>query len=208
MQTKNTWVIYSVCMILLAVCMVSTGCTSGQSGATASLASTSPATIAATPSQTTSSTTVSETILTTTVPHTVATAVTSSTGTPANNAIEVTLNSAEKQTSIGTVKPKESGRIYLILDVTIKNNDKTDDFEYTNASFALYDKTIQQTYVPVTSIVAGGLSNPFTTGMVPLKSEKTGQVVFSVKENSDSYKFTIYDSKGMVITSFDTVNVS
>jgi hypothetical protein len=208
MQTKDTLVVCSVCMILLAVCMVSTGCTSSESGGTAPVASTSPATIVATPSQTAPPSNAPVTIVTTAVPQTVATAVTSATATPVNNVIEITLNSAVTQTSIGTVKPKESGRIFLVLDVTIKNNDKTDDFEYTNSSFAVYDKTLQKTFVPVTSIVAGGLSNPFTSGMVPLKSEKTGQVVFSVKENSDSYKFTIYDSKGTEITSFDNINVS
>lgn len=206
MDINNKFVVICFCMVILTACMISAGCTSGQSNQVP--VQTTSLTALTTSTQTISSTTASETIVSTKVPTTTATVIPSTTEIPANGIISVTLNSAEKQTSIGTVKPKESGRIYLILDVTIKNNDKTEDFEYTNTSFALYDKTLQKTFVPVTSIVAGGLSNPFTSGMVPLKSEKTGQVVFSVKENSDSYKFTIYDSKGTVITSFDTINVS
>jgi uncharacterized membrane protein len=44
--------------------------------------------------------------------------------------------------------------------------------------------------------------------MIPLKSEKTGQIVFAVKDNSTSYKLSVYDSKGDEIYSFDNINVS
>ena len=210
MQTKNSLIICSVCMILLAACMVSTGCTSSESGGTTTpVVSTSPATIVATPSQTAPPSNAPATIVTTAVAQTVATTVTPATGTPANNVIEVSLNSAMKKTKLGTFNPK-SGNNFIVVDLTIKNKDNNEDFEYTDTSFALFDKTVQPPHKlsPITSQVAGALNNPFTSGIVPVKSEKTGQVVFPVKENSVSYKFTVYDSKGTEIRSFDNLSGS
>jgi len=125
-----------------------------------------------------------------------------------NNVVTVTLNSVVKKTTLGTFHPK-TGNIFVVIDVTIKNNDQNNDFDYTDSSFVLIDKSPKppKSLSPITSQVAGSLSSPITSGMVPLKSEKTGQIVFPVKETSESYKFSVRDSTGTEISSFDNINV-
>jgi Domain of unknown function (DUF4352) len=212
-MTKTAFSVSTVLFVVLIACIIGTGCTSGQ-GAQTTVQSTSPAP-AAIPSQNLSSPTGPATTVAAlspaTSPAVSATTVPAVSATTAGAvpAIEVTLNSAVKQTSVGTYSAR-NGNVFLVLDVTIKNNDQNNVFGYSDASFALYDKTVQPPHKlsPITSNVAGSLTSPFTTGMVPFKSEKTGQIVFPVKENSVSYKFTVVDPTGIAIASVDNINVS
>ena len=191
--------------LVFIVAILVTGCTSSGSNPAAV---TTPG-----PTATTAVVTTAATITTTATtaaymaPTTVPTAVITTTQTPANTGLGITLNSAVKKTKIGTFNPKP-GIIFLVLDITLKNNDINKDFQYTGSSFSIYDKQNQNTVPLVTNLAAGGLDSAFTSGMIPVKSEKTGQIVFGVPENSQSYKFSVYDSKGTEITSFDTINVS
>jgi hypothetical protein len=125
-------------------------------------------------------------------------------GTPANGGLTVTVNSAVKKTALGQFKPKP-GMIFLVLDVTIQNNDKNNDFDYTAASFALSDNlnTIRR---PPLGKFAYGLDNQLISGMIPLKSKITGQIVFGVTDGSNSYNLSVSDSTGTVLTSLDNIN--
>jgi len=195
-------------IIVLAACIVCSGCTS--TGSQTSVQSDS-LTATATPTQIPVSQNTLETTVTT--PATLAptpaqTTLVTATGTTVSNPVIVTVNSAMKKTTLGTYNPK-SGAVFIIVDITIRNNDKNEDFDYTEASFSLFDKTNQQKYSPITSKVGGSVNNPLTSGTVPLKSEITGQVVFGIKDTSStSYVFTVADSTGSVLASFDPVTVS
>jgi hypothetical protein len=203
MTMKKKFVICSLLVIILTACILSTGCTSSQSGPT-SVPSTSP--VVTTPQQTMDPAAAPGTMVTTVAPAASSAATVSPTGTAATSVISVTINSAEKKTTLFGASPMP-GNIFLVLDVTIKNNDQNEDFRYTDASFAIFDKKNQKGNSAITSKVAGKLENAITSGMIPMKSEKTGQIVFGVLTSSKGYKFSVIDSTGTVITTIDNIVV-
>lgn len=202
MMMKNKFVICSVLIIMLTAIIVSTGCTSTQTQTSAQ--SNSPT--ITTPSQTFSPTTVPETLITTLAPTTAPTAILSTTATPMNSGLTVTLNSAEKKTSLGNSIGKP-GRVLLILDITIKNNDKKNDFKYTDASFVISYKSKDVSITAITSENSKGLINPLIVGTVLAGTNDDGEILFGVNETSNSYKLSVVDSTGTVLTSIDNINV-
>ena len=202
MIMKNKFVICSVLIIILTASIVSTGCTSTQSQSSAQ--SNSPT--ITTPSQTFSPTTVPETLITTLSPTTTPIATISTTGTPTNDVLTVILNSAEKKTSLanGIGKP---GRVLLILDITIKNNDKKNDFKYTDASFVISYKSNNDRLTAITTQYANGLINPLISGTVPSGSIDDGKILFGINATSNSYKLSVVDSTGTALTSIDNIYV-
>jgi hypothetical protein len=197
---RNKVVFCSFCMLLLIACIVCTGCTSSQSAQTAPQSNSPTVT---TPAQTLNPTTAPETLATTFAPTAAPTAVVTTTGTPANGGLSVTINSAVKKTALGEFKPKP-GMIFLVLDVTIQNNDKNNDFEYTPASFALTDNLNTNRRPPLGKF-SYGLDNQLISGRIPLKSKISGQIVFGVTDGSNSYKLSVSDSTGTVLTSIDNI---
>jgi hypothetical protein len=205
MMMKNKFVICSVCIIILTACIVSTGCTStSPQGAAQTSAQTNPPTIT-TLGQTLIPTTAPVTITTTMAPTTASIAIISTPATPISSGLTVTLNSAVKKTTLGSSTPK-TGLVFLVLDVTIQNNDKNNDFKYTDSSFSIYDIINKKRDSAMTSKVAGGLNTPLTSGTIPLKSTKTGQIVFGVSDSSNSYKFAVVNSTTALIPLID-INV-
>jgi len=204
MIMKNKFVICSVCIIILTACVVSTGCTSTSPQGAQTSAQTNPPTIT-TPAQTLSPTTAPGSTATALAPTTVPTTIISTTATPISSGLTVTLNSAVKKTSLGSFTPLP-GNIFLVLDVTIQNNDKNNDFKYTDSSFSIYDTVNQKRGQAITSKVAGGLNIPLASGTIPLKSTKTGQIVFGVSDNSNSYKFAVVNSTSAITPLID-INV-
>lgn len=131
----------------------------------------------------------------------------STTGTAMNSTLNITINSAVKKTIIGRSTNK-GGDIFLVLDITIQNKDKNNDFRYKDTSFSLYDKLNDDRNTAITSqLTTGGLDNPFKSGTIPIKSKMSGQIVFGVKDNSNSYKLYVSDLKGTVLTSIDNIYV-
>jgi hypothetical protein len=204
MMVKNKFVICSVCIIIVTACIVSTGCTSTSPQGAQTSAQTNPPTIT-TPAQTLSPTTAPVTMATTMAPTTASTAIIATTATPISSGLTVTLNSAVKKTSLGSFTPLP-GNIFLVLDVTIQNNDKNNDFKYTDSSFSIYDTVNQKRGPAITSKVAGGLNTPLASGTIPMKSTKTGQIVFGVMDNSNSYKFAVVNSTAAITPLID-INV-
>jgi ABC-type oligopeptide transport system substrate-binding subunit len=204
MMMKNKFVICSVLIIILTAIIVSTGCTSTQTQTSAQ--SNSPT--ITTPSQTFSPTTVPETLITTLAPTTAPTAILSTTATPTNSGLTVTLNSAEKKTSLGNGIGKP-GRMLLIVDITIKNNDKKNDFKYTDASFVISYKSNSDRLTAITTQYANnrGLINPLISGTVAAGSTDDGTILFGVNSTSNSYKLSVVDSTGTLLTSVDNIYV-
>jgi hypothetical protein len=202
MTVKKKLVLSSLLVIVLTVCILSTGCTSNQSAPTSAQ---STSMVVTTPAQSLNPTTAPETLVTTLAPTAAPTAVVTTTGTPVNGGLSVTVNSAGKKTALGEFTPK-SGNIFLVLDVTIQNNDKNKDFEYTAASFALSDNLNTNRRPPLGKF-SYGLNNQLISGTIPLKSKITGQIVFGVKDGSNSYKLDVSDSTGTVLTSINNINV-
>ena len=95
----------------------------------------------------------------------------------------------------------------LILDITIKNNDKKNDFTYTDSSFVLSYKSGGDRFTAITSQYAKNLANPLFMGTVPSGSTDDGKILFGVNATSDAYTLSVVDSKGTVLGSIDTINV-
>ena len=200
---KNKLVICSVLMIILTAGIVSSGCTSPP--AQTSPQNNSP--IITTPSQTMSPATVPETQITTQVQTTAMAATIPVTGTPAHEVLTVTLNSAEKKISLGNGIGKP-GRILLLLDITIKNNDKKNDFTYTDPSFVISYKSSNDRLTAITSQYAKNLANPLFMGTVPSGSTDDGKILFGVNATSNTYMLSVVDSAGTVLGSIDNIYVA
>jgi hypothetical protein len=205
MIIKKKYFICATLIIVLTTCIFFTGCTSTQHSQT-SAQSNSPT--ITTLEQTPKPTTIPETVITPNVQITVPTAIISTTGTSSNNFLTVTLNSAEKKPTLGN-SFRQPGRVLLILDISIKNNDKSKVFEYKDTSFVLSIKSNNDSRTAITTqkALAKSLINPLISGTVQPNSEDDGKIVFHVNESSDSYKLSIVDSTGTVLTSIDNINV-
>jgi hypothetical protein len=80
---------------------------------------------------------------------------------------------------------------------------------YTDSSFAIFDKVNNNRRSAITyKLLTGGLNNPLTSGNIPLKSTKTGEIVFGVMDSSNSYKLYISNSTGTVLDSIDNIDVT
>ncbi len=200
---KSSLGICCMVSVLLMIGIFSAGCTSPQNGQ--STAQNNPP-AATTPSQTMNPaiapTTPAATPASTIAPTTIMSTATTQT----SDILTVTLNSAVKKTQVGS-STNMPGHIFVVLDITIQNNDKNNAFKYTDASFAVFDKLNKNRRIAITSKINGGLDNPLASGTIPLKSKTTGQIVFGEDDNSNSYKLYVSDSTGTVLTTIDNINI-
>lgn len=201
---KKTGFIICAVLFLLLTCIVSTGCTSTQS--TQIPVQTILPTVT-TPSQSPNPTIPPVTTAASLVPTTITTAVITTTQTPAIGGVSVTVNSAKKKTTTAAGGSVMSGYALLELDITIQNNDKKKDFEYTDSSFLISSKLFKNSQPAKTTQYAKGLSNPFIGAPVPSGSVKDGKIIFVVPESSNSYKLSVTDLTGTVLATIDNINV-
>jgi hypothetical protein len=211
MNMNNKFAICFILIVILTACIVCTGCTSTQTKTSAQ----SNAPPITTPLQTSSPTSAPETLITPLAPTPAQNSTCGdgicavpSTISPGNNdLLTLTLNSAEKKTTLGNGVGKP-GRSMLILDVTIKNNDKRNDFKYTDSSFVISYKSNEDRLTAITTQYAKGLINPLISGTVPAGSTDDGKILFGVNATSNSYKLFVVDSNGKEIASVDNINVT
>jgi len=120
--------------------------------------------------------------------------------------ISLTVNSAQKQTKIYTMTPKE-GVIFLVLDITVKNNNIKDGYEFTDKSILLSSDTGGTGMEAITTKVRSGLNNPILTPTTIEQNDKrTGQIVFGVNLNSGQYTLHLLDNNGKEVSS-ETITV-
>jgi hypothetical protein len=194
-----------ICLSVLIACVVSSGCTSNQN--TQVPVQTVPPTVA-TAANTMIPTTTPEATAPASVSTTVPPAAVSTIQTPANEGLSVTINSVDKKTTLGGGNPAKPGNAFLVLGVTIQNNDINKDFAYTDASFRILDTSNNGSWhAAMTNQISRGLNSPLLPGTIPPKTKKTGQIGFGVPDNSTSYKFSIVDSAGTVITTINDLRV-
>lgn len=197
---KNNYSLYFVMLIIvLTACIVSTGCTSAQKDQTPLQTTTTSLTQNPTAASVITAASLAPTITSTTIIAT--------TPTLPNGGITVTINSVETKTVLGTVKPINASA-FLVLDVTIQNNDKNNDFVYTPASFQIIGNNLGPKWRTSSNYkFPSGLNNQLTSGTIPLKSKTTGQIVFGVSGNSNSYTFSISDASGSEIAKIENIIV-
>jgi hypothetical protein len=122
--------------------------------------------------------------------------------TQSDDPVSLTINSATKQTKLYTSTPR-TGRIFLVLNITIRNNDLERGYDLTDTSISLsYAKAGISPVSSITSQVRGGLENPI---IMPTKIERndqrTGQVVFGVVDSSGRFTINLIGSDGAVVSS-------
>jgi hypothetical protein len=207
MDTKraDSSLIAGFCSLLILAVLIA-GCTSPNAGTTipvttpAQIVPTSNATTSVLPSQTPSQTQAA-------VPATTETQTTIQ-ATQSPDLVSLTVNSANKQMKVYTMTPKP-GRMFLVLNITVKNNAIVKGFDFTESSISLsYARAGTSPEQSITSQVRGGLDNPI---IMPTKIEqndkRTGQVVFGVADSSGKYTLNLINNDGTVISSA-TITVS
>jgi hypothetical protein len=196
--------LFLISLVCIAVILV-TGCTSTGSNPVAPVQTAVPTSVVTTATATfTTTAKISSFKEPTTVPTTV---MISPTQTMVNDGLIVTFNSGKKKTTTYSGASLPPGIVLLELDITLQNNDKYKDFEYTDSSFVLSFKSNKPSLTAKTTQYAKGLTNPFIGAPVPSGSEKTGTIVFSVNETSNYYTLSVVDSTGKTLTSIDNIDV-
>ena len=116
--------------------------------------------------------------------------------------ISLTITSVQKQKTVYT-STAPAGRMFLVLDITVKNNGMDKGYDLTDDSITLnYAKPGVPTEKSITTRVRGGLENPIlmpTT--IQLNDKRTGQVVFAVADASGKYTISLFDDKGAEVSS-------
>jgi hypothetical protein len=185
-------------LLILAVSLA--GCTSPDAGKTIPVTTraqpvlTSIASISALPSQTPSQTQAA-------APATPAMQTTIQAA-QSQDPVSLTIISATKQTKVYTMTPKPD-RIFLVLDITVKNNAIEKGFDLTDSSISLsYARAGTRPEQSITSQVRGGLDHPI---IMPTRIEqndkRTGQVVFGVADSSGAYTINLINNDGTVLSS-------
>jgi hypothetical protein len=194
-----------VCMVLLIAVSTLTGCTSTAPSATPAVTPAQPAVTAGQTAVTAAPSSTAES----TVAATATTAAAGVTTTTAVDPVTVTINSATEKTTLAGLKTKKEGNVFLVLDMTLRNNDRNEDFSYGPGSFQLKANAPGSSWNgPVTTVFTSGLDHQLTSGTIPLKSAISGQIVFSVSPNVNSFRLTVSDAKGTVVTTVDNIQVS
>lgn len=128
------------------------------------------------------------------------------TTTQSQPSVSLTVNSAQKQTKIYTMTPKE-GVIFLVLDITVKNNNINAGYQFTDKSILLFSDTGGTGMEAITTKVRGGLDNPiFTPTTIEQNDKRTGQIVFGVNVKSGKYTLHLLDNNGVEVSS-ETITV-
>jgi len=198
------WIVPGISAILITGMVLMSGCT-GSPPASPPDVTAAPATGTTAPATTVQTAAPALTSPPVTV-STVTPAGIAVTGTPANDVLTVTLNSAEKKVSLGNGIGKP-GRMLLLLDITIKNNDKKNDFSFTDSSFVISYKSRNDRIPAITSQYTKALANPLFMGTIPAGSTDDGKVLFGVNASSDTYTLSVVDPAGTVLGSIDTISV-
>jgi hypothetical protein len=186
--------IFLILAVSIAGCTGSNAATTNPATTPAQPVATSIATTSITPSQTSYQTQAA-------IPQKTETQTTIQT-TQSPDPVSLTINSAKKQTKVYTMTPKP-GLIFLVLDITVKNNNIEKGFDFTDKSIDLsYARGVYTPEGSITSLVRGGLENPIITPTrIEQNDQRTGQIVFPVAENSGKYILNLVDDNGAVVSS-------
>lgn len=115
--------------------------------------------------------------------------------------VNLTIHSAQKQNKLYTIEPI-SGYIFLVMNITIKNNNLKDGYEFTEKSISLSSDNGETTDLFRTRFQRGKLRNPiFIPTTIQQNDTRTGEIVFFIPINSVKCQMYLYDNKGVEIIS-------
>jgi hypothetical protein len=108
--------------------------------------------------------------------------------------INLTLNSEQKVSHMEKRQPF-SGYLWLIVNVTIRNNHDREGYSLDEKGIQVQSDDTKTSY-SITSKTDGTLENPLRFGTVAPGETRQGNVLFSVPEDSRSYALRLADSRG------------
>ncbi len=117
--------------------------------------------------------------------------------------VSVTVNSAEKVQKLNNIS-LPAGKIFLVLNITIKNNDAQKGFVFVNKSVTLLDLDSGE-FIPTSLNANPRIRSNLTNPIVPptrigQHEAITGQVVFAVTDSA-GYCLNLTDSDNKVLSS-------
>lgn len=116
--------------------------------------------------------------------------------------VSLTINSAQKQKMVYT-STAPAGRMFLVLDITIKNNGLEKGYDLYDGRITLnIEEAGNPTEKSATTRVRGGLENPILIPTTIQQNDtRTGQIVFNIADTSGNYTINLIDDRGAVVTS-------
>lgn len=96
-----------------------------------------------------------------------------------------------------------AGRMFLVLDITIKNNGLEKGYDLYDGRITLnIEEAGNPTEKSATTRVRGGLENPILIPTTIQQNDtRTGQIVFNIADTSGNYTINLIDDRGAVVTS-------
>ena len=148
------------------------------------------------------STTPTEPVQKTTIPVSDVGTQTRNQNQPKQVPVSVTIDAARKKIGLGDLGPK-SGHIFLLLNVTVKNENLREGFVFTNKSIVLGEPD-QRVRVDMEMNSRPEFQKALAHPIIPqskleVNDDVTGQVVFGI-EDSENYNLLIMDNNGQVLT--------
>jgi hypothetical protein len=122
--------------------------------------------------------------------------------------VSITINSARKQLGLGKwgvvyTEPVQ-GNVYLVLNISMKNNDAPEGFVFTNSSLAVWNLdrgTVTNRPFRLRQSLRKYLENPFTLpATVKQYDAINGQILFEVND-SEHYRVDLVDDNKNIIAS-------
>jgi hypothetical protein len=122
--------------------------------------------------------------------------------------VSLTINSARKQRSLGewgkVYSEPISGNVYLILDITVKNNDAPEGFNFNRTSITVRDLehgTFADRVMNIREALRKYLENPIIPPVNMKQNDIiTGQVLFDMNDTAE-YRVNLVDNSKKVIAS-------
>ena len=117
--------------------------------------------------------------------------------------VSLTISSAQKQKTV-YASTAPVGRIFLVLDVTIKNNGIEKGYDLNDNRITLsYEEAGNPIEKSATTRVRGGLENPILMPTTIQQNDtRTGQIVFNIADTtSGKYTINLIDDKGAPVSS-------
>ncbi len=122
--------------------------------------------------------------------------------------VSITINSARKQLGLGewgeVYTEPVPGNVYLVLDISVKNNDAPDGFVFSNSSLTVQDPdrgTVTNRPFRLRQSLRKYVEHPFRLPtMVNQGDTVTGQILFEIND-SVNYRVNLVDSDKTVLAS-------
>jgi hypothetical protein len=117
--------------------------------------------------------------------------------------VSITVNSAEKLLKLNKLSPS-AGKVFLVLNITVKNNGEQKGFVFVNTSVTALDLETGE-FIPTSLNANPRIRSNLTNPIVPptrigYRDAITGQLVFATTDSAE-YRLNLTDSDNEVVSS-------